>query len=149
MKAREIDPKIGAIEDAILAFMGTAYVNCNAGVSFDGAGQNFNITAEDTARNRWTYTEYLLGARVAVSPMGASLAAGATQQFTATATNADGTPVAGAAFDWSLTAGQNGSIDQNGLYTAPAAIAAATSDTVKCAQRGSQSWVAVVVNLAP
>lgn len=149
MRARDIDPKIGAIEDAMLAFMADQYINCNAGVNFDGAGQTFTITAEDQQRNRWTFTEYIGGGRVVVSPMNASLGPAEQTAFAATATNQDGAPVADAQFIWSISAGQFGTIDAAGVYTAPATITGAASDTVKCALKNSQSWTSVVVMLHP
>jgi uncharacterized protein (TIGR03437 family) len=61
---------------------------------------------------------------VSISPTAATLTAGATQQFTATVTNASSTAV-----NWSISP-QVGSIDQTGLYTAPGIISASSKVTV-------------------
>jgi hypothetical protein len=79
--------------------------------------------------------------------MSASLGPGETQQFTATATDASGNPIAGPSFTWALQGGSQGAVDANGLYTAPAAIAAAAFDTLTCTLDGQNSWASVTVQL--
>lgn len=58
---------------------------------------------------------------VAISPATASVGTNNTQQFTATAYNAAGTPVS-ATFTWSLS-GSGGTINQSGLFTAGSSVA--------------------------
>src|ERR1019366_3295695 len=65
---------------------------------------------------------------VSVSPSSVSLIAGATQQFTATVTGTPSTTVT-----WSLsgcTGSACGTIDTNGLYTAPSLIPSAATVNV-------------------
>src|SRR5206468_2766467 len=52
---------------------------------------------------------------IAVSPSSATLATGATQQFSATAKDQNGNAMSGVTFTWSST---GGTIDQTGKYTA-------------------------------
>jgi uncharacterized protein YjdB len=59
------------------------------------------------------------GLAVTLTPAGATLSAlGATRQFTAAATDAAGTPVAGATFAWTTSAAAVVTVDATGLVTA-------------------------------
>lgn len=58
---------------------------------------------------------------VSVSPTSATLALGATQQFSATVQNATDSSVV-----WSVSPDGAGSVDQNGMFTAPATAGSAT-----------------------
>ena len=75
-----------------------------------------------------------------ISPANATLQAGGRQQFTATVTGTNNTGVV-----WSAT---NGSIDQNGLYTAPAMAGSATI-TAASVVNTSRSASAAVTITAP
>src|SRR6202142_562350 len=65
---------------------------------------------------------------VSVSPQTVALQAGQTQQFAATVTNAADTAVT-----WSLTPSDAGTIDANGFYAAPSAIASPQTVAVTAA----------------
>lgn len=146
---RDVDPEIKAIFDAMLAYMGTEYPTCNCFANYDGMGTNMGINCTDTTGNRWSYTEYQQGVRVTITPTGASLGPGQQQQFTATATNPDGTAVAGATFTWSLQPGAAGSVSSAGLYVAPASIAINGSESLRCQLTGGNSWATMAVSLHP
>ena len=139
-----------SVFDALDAFIeGTSWVNASASVTFDGGGATHTIACHDRAmQNSFTYTTRSAGVRVSVAPNAAALGPGQTQQFTASATDAAGVPIAGATFTWSAQSA-GGTVDATGLYTAPATIAAATSDTVTAALDGQQAWAAVSVQLNP
>jgi len=81
---------------------------------------------------------------VVVTPATTTLAAGATQAFTATANDQFGAPLVGQpAFTWSATGG--GTVSAAGLFTAPAAAAT----TTVTATTGGVSGAATVTTLAP
>lgn len=145
---RAIDPGLQAIFDAMLAYMGDTYQSLNAQASVDANGKNLAVNVLDFAGGRWGYTEFIAGVRVAVTPTGIALGPGGTQQFTATATNPDGSAVAGAAFAWSMQSGI-GSVSATGLYTAPATIPQNTGDTLRVALVGGTSWTTVTISLHP
>ena len=135
--------------DAFLAGMPWA-VSSNASINLDGSGTTHSISATGPNNtNSVTYTERIGGVRVSVQPTTASLGPGQSQQFTASAFNPDGSPFAGAAFTWAITGAAQGSIDANGLYTAPATVAAAAIDSVTCTLIGQNSWAVVNVALVP
>lgn len=141
-------PELTAVFEAMLAFMGAAYSSAHCSVSKDGQATNSSMNARDAnyPNNEYTYTERIYGSRVSVAPAGATAAAGATVQFTATVLNPDGTPVAPApTVTWSLHPGATGTIDQNGLYAAPGTIPAASMDTIRAA--AGESWTTVTVSL--
>jgi hypothetical protein len=144
-----VSSEIQALFDALLAVLGADYMSTNAYASHDGVGTNLSVTVEDAARNRWTYSEYQVATRVTLTPAGASLGPGETIQFTAAATDGTGAPVVGAAFTYAIQPGGTGAIDASGLYTAPAAISAASADIIRCQVVGEQSWVNATVNLHP
>lgn len=144
---RATDPALQAIFDAMLAYMGDTYPNLNAFANYDANGTNVGVNVTDYNGSRWSYSEFIVGIKVAVTPTGIALGPAGTQQFDAAATNADGTPVAGAAFTWTLQPGGTGSVSATGLYTAPAAIAADSVDTLRCQLTGGNSWTTVSVSL--
>ncbi|MBS2022680.1 MAG: Ig-like domain-containing protein [Deltaproteobacteria bacterium] len=87
--------------------------------------QDVNIIAtsvEDPSASG-TAVATINGVHVTVAPSSVSLAAGATQTFTATVTGTNNTAVT-----WSLGAGSNGAISSDGVYTAPTTVAA--TDTI-------------------
>jgi len=144
---RAVDPQLQAIFDAMLAYMSDTYPTLNAFASFDANGTNVGVNVTDYSGNRWSYTEFIQGIRVTVEPMGTVLGPGGTQQFNATATNPDGSAVAGAAFVWTMQPGALGTISATGLYTAPATVAANGFDTIRCQHSGGVSWTTMTVSL--
>src|SRR5262249_42269867 len=124
ISARAVDPAIQKIWDDMRAFMGSTYSTCNATCTQDTTGTTDTINANDPKGNSFNYSQRVQGVTVSVSPIGASLGPGEKQQFLATATNPDGSPVATPAFVWSLSSISPGTIDQTGQYTAPVIITA-------------------------
>lgn len=145
------DPKLQAVFDALDAYIaGTEFAQATSGVTLDGSGATHSMSCQTAgAKNSFTYTERQAGVQVSVAPPSATLGPGGTQQFTASATNADGSDVAGAVFAWAVTGGTLGSIDDTGLYTAPAAIAVASIASVSASLVGGQSWASATVSLTP
>ena len=84
-------------------------------------------------------------AKITVSPAQVSLRVGTQQAFTAAGEDSNGQPIALSAITWSAT---NGSIDQNGLYTAPAAAGNATIRAESGGISGTAS-VQIVQNAPP
>jgi PKD repeat protein len=79
-----------------------------------------------------------------VSPASATVVNGATQQFSATALDQFGLPLATQpAFAWSIDAGGVGTIDNNGLYTAP--TTGVGSATVRAGSGGTSASATVGV----
>jgi len=139
-----------AVFDALDAYIaGTTWITCNATVNLDGSGTTHTMTCQDRLQNSFTYSERDAGIRVSIQPVSATLGPGQTQQFVATATNPDGTPVSGAAFTWTLSQSSLGSVDATGLYTAPASITQSTMVQVNAALTTGQSWASVTVALQP
>ena len=140
-----------AVFDALDRYIAnSSWISSNASVTLDGGGSTNSMTSNNrNSLNSFTYTERTAGVRVSVAPMSASLGAGETQQFTASATNPDGSTVAGATFTWTVQTGALGSVDATGLYRAPAAIPAAAYDTVTATLTGQNSWSSVTVQLHP
>ena len=92
-----------------------------------GANQTVTVTASSTFETpavAGTATITLQSVGVTVTPTTATLTNSQTQQFTATVTGATDTAV-----NWSLNP-QTGTIDGNGFYTAPAAVAGSVKITV-------------------
>lgn len=148
------DPEVQAIFDAMTNFMGNEYNSTAATTTMDGTGTGQSINCVAVDGGKWNYYEFSPGVKVSVSPPTASLGPGGTQQFAASAKNPDGTPVASPTFVWSTITGTSGtspqgSIDANGLYTAPATIAFNASDSLKCALGGTQAYVTFMVSLHP
>jgi hypothetical protein len=126
---------------------GTSYTTSNASVTLDGSGTTHTMNCQDKQGNSFTYTEREAGVRVSITPVTASLGPGETQQFAATATNPDGSAVASPTFDWSLSGGSLGIVSSTGLYTAPATIAAGSTDLLTATLSGQQAWATVNISL--
>jgi hypothetical protein len=143
-----IDPQIQKIFDDMTAYMGTTYTGMTTTVNFDGQGTRETVVCNyPNSINNWQYVQYNQGIRVSITPITASLGPGQLQQFTATATNPDGTTVPSPSFVWTVVTGGLGTISPTGLYTAPATISAGSTDTIRCALSGSNSWATVSVTL--
>ncbi len=102
--------------------------------TFTKAGSySFQVTVKDagglTTTSSVTVTVSQTVTTLALSPTSASVAAGATQQFTATVTDQFGAAIASPAVTYSVTAG-SGTVSTSGLYTAPAAAGSATVKAV-------------------
>ena len=146
-----LDPALQAIFTDMATFMsanGYASMNCTTSVTSAGTTQTAQCGSPGST-DTWTYTQFSAGPKVTVAPMSASLGPAATQQFVATATDGDGNAIATPTFKWSITAGGQGTIDSNGLYTAPATVTANATDTCKCQLDGSQSFTQFTVSLHP
>ena len=119
----------------------------NTTATFTRAGTySFVVTIRDaggqTAQSSVTVTVDQTLTSVTVSPASATVAAGGTQQFAATARDQFGQPLAGQpAFTWSIDAGGVGTVSATGLYQAPAA--GSGTATVR-ATAGSLSGTAAV-----
>jgi hypothetical protein len=145
--------QITAITDAMLALMGTTYVSCNASVTTGStpgmpgvpSGNASSVTVRDKYGSGYTVNQQTAGVVVAVTPTTASLGPGETQQFTASVTQS-GVAVPGAVVEWRVTQG-SGTIAPDGLYTAPAAITAATFDVLLCTDPASGSSCSLTVSL--
>jgi hypothetical protein len=136
MTSREMmDPAIQSIFDAMRSYMvANSLPSCSTTASESGSGTTETISCMEANGDSYTYTYFSKGVTVAIQPATVSLGPGGTQQFTATATNPDGSAVAAAAFTWSLLSGP-GSIDASGLYTAPASVSAAANASIKVHSR--------------
>lgn len=93
-------------------------------VTFDQAGDyTFTVTVSDGSLNTTSSVDVTVNqtlTSVSVSPSSAGLNPGATQQFTATALDQFNDPLATQpTITWSLDPLSAGTIDANGLYTAP------------------------------
>ena len=149
---KDVPPAVQAIFDAINSYMAaSAWTGVNASATYDGSGIVNTISCNDKndPNNYYNFTLKTAGMSITVSPPGASLGPGQTQQFTAAASHADGSPVTNPKFEWTLARNALGAIDKQGRYTAPAAIAAAAYDTVNCTITGESSWASVTVQLHP
>ncbi|HTS62244.1 MAG TPA: Ig-like domain-containing protein [Candidatus Acidoferrales bacterium] len=108
------------------------------------SAQTVTVTATDQTTNQSGTARISLTATpavgISISPTSASLTPAATQQFTANVTNASTNAVI-----WSISP-QTGTIDQTGLYTAPAIITASSrvTVTVTSVADGSKSASATV-----
>ncbi|MGA2649953.1 MAG: DUF2341 domain-containing protein [Terracidiphilus sp.] len=82
---------------------------------------------------------------IAVNPASADVYAGQTQQFTATVTNTSNTAVS-----WSMSPAGVGSIDDTGLYTAPASITTEQTVTITATSQADSALTASAsVTLVP
>jgi hypothetical protein len=63
--------------------------------------------------------------------------------------DASGAVVPAALVDWTLSGGGTGAIAADGLYTAPASIAVAATDTVIATYAAGSAQTSVLVNLHP
>jgi hypothetical protein len=143
------DPLIQAVFDALDAYIaGTAWTSANSSVTLDGSGTTHTMNSNDRGgKNSVSYTERAIGVTVSVQPVTANLGPGQTQQFTASAVDASGVAIAGATFTWSLSSPAHGTVSTTGLYTAPATITAAISDTLTASLDGQQAWASVTIQL--
>jgi alpha-L-arabinofuranosidase len=112
---------------------------------------SFSLPAYSMTVLTWTSTD-LSNVTVTVSPTTATVAAGKTQQFTATVTNSSDTSVT-----WSISP-QVGSISSSGLYTAPSTVsypqtvlvtAASVSNPAKMAVASVTLTAATTVAVSP
>jgi len=130
--------------DALDAYIaGSQATNATASVALDGSGVTHSMTAGDRSNdNRFSYSERIVGVRVSIEPVAATLGPGQSQQFTATSSDA-----VQPAWVWSMPPGSLGTLTADGLYTAPATIAATTG--VAITAYAGQSWATVSANLVP
>jgi len=143
----EVDPEVKALFDQMLSLMGSDYTSMMSSVAHDGAGSTLTLQCiEAGTNNSINVSKRLNGVRISVSPVGANLGPSETVQFTPSAFNPDGSPVAGAQFVWAMTSGV-GSVTPAGLYTAPSSVAAPATDTLRCSLNGSNAWTSVLVSL--
>jgi hypothetical protein len=150
------EPTFNAIDSAQAVFgaldtflAASPYVTATAGVTLDGSGTTHTMTCSDRATNSnsFQYTERIAGTKVSIVPTMASLGAGETMQFTATATDSTGAAIPTPTFTWALSGAMAGTIDATGLYTAPATVPAAMSDTVTATATDQQSWASVTIQI--
>lgn len=149
MAANNVDPAIQKIFDEIEAYLALTYASCNLSVLQDGQGRTETFTLRDFRGNETSYTNRHVGNRVVLSPPSASATANQTLQFTASAVDPEGKPIANPAFTWSLSAGAQGSISQSGQYTAPAMISAMSADAVTATLNGALASASATVGLRP
>jgi hypothetical protein len=142
-----LDPAVAAIFDAMTAFMGTTYTSCNTSIARDAMATTQTINATDVQGSNYNVSARIAGPRVSITPLGANLGPNGTQQFTASGIDSSGNPVTDA-FTWSISP-LVGTIDQTGLYQAPAAITMNNSVTVTATLTGSLSATSVMVTLHP
>jgi uncharacterized protein YjdB len=88
-----------------------------------------------------------MGNQVNIQPASANLQAGQTQQFTASVTDPDGNPVSGAVFVWMMSTGALGTVDANGLYTAPATLTTSSTEQLTATVQGSFSSAMITISL--
>ena len=117
--------------------------------TFTKAGSySFQVTVKDaaglTTTSSVTVTVNQTVTSIVLSPTSASVAEGATQQFTATVDDQFGAAISGASVTWSVSAG-SGTVSTAGLYTAPSSTGSATVKAVD----GSVSGTAAVTVTAP
>jgi len=149
---RDVPPPVQAIFDAINSYMtGSQWTGVNASASHDGSGIVNTISCNDNndPNNYYNFTIKTAGVKISVTPLSVNLGPGQSQQFTAAATNPDGSPINSAKFDWTIGKGGLGTVDSKGLYKAPVTVAAASYDTVTCTIEGQNSWSSVTVQLHP
>jgi hypothetical protein len=101
------------------------------------ASQSFTLTVNPLPPTLTTLT---------IAMPATSMNLGQTLQFTATGTDETGSPVALDSLIWSLDAGSVGSIDQNGLFTAPAIGGAGGTAMVRATCDGQTSMATITVN---
>lgn len=144
-----IDPVLHALFDSMLAYMGTTYVGMSAAVTNTTNMMSFSVTLRLPSGDSWQYSEIAQGPRISISPPTATLGPGQTQQFTATINNADGTSAPGLTPTWTAVGVAGGTISSTGLYTAPAVIPSASTQTVTASVAGFGTQATVTVNLQP
>src|SRR5262252_2544138 len=76
LSSSDIDD-IHKLFDTLIAYMGDRWTSANLYATKDASGGvNCGITCTDRANNSFTYSERIIGPRVAVSPPGANLGPG-------------------------------------------------------------------------
>ena len=143
----KLDPAIQDIFDAMAAYMGTTYNSSTASMVIDAVSTAQTFTCTDRLGNRQSYTTYAVGNKVTILPSSAALLAGQTQQFTASVTDPTGNPISGAVFVWSMSTGALGTVDANGLYTAPATLSAASTEQLTAQVQNAFSAATVNISL--
>jgi hypothetical protein len=134
--------------DALDQYLATSqWTNANSSASLDGSGTTHTMNCSDRQGNSFTYTERVVGVRITIQPNYVSLNPGQTQQFTATVTNADGTPATDQTVVWSLQAGAVGKIGLGGFYAAPSTSAGIANDTVTATSASGDSWSSASVQI--
>jgi uncharacterized protein YjdB len=83
---------------------------------------------------------------VTIAPNGASIAVGATQQFAATAADANGATIPGATFAWSSENAAVATVSASGLVTG---VAAGSANIIAAESGGIADTVSVTVTAAP
>lgn len=145
-----IDPGIQAIFDAMFSYMQSISVpSCNSWANHTGNGVSYGISVTASDGSQVNHTYFLPGSKVTVTPTGGNVGPGETVQFAATATDSTGAEIAGASFTWSLQAGNPGSVDATGLYTAPAAVPYQTTALVTATLSDGTAWTQVLVTVHP
>jgi hypothetical protein len=148
ISATDIDPQLKELFEHMATLMGSDYTTMTSSVAYDGAGSNLSLQCTEAGTGNTMNVNYRInGTRISVTPFGANLGPGETVQFTASAFNPDGTPIADAQFIWTMSG--HGSVTSSGLYAAPTAIASPITDTIRCALNGTNSWTQVLVSLHP
>jgi hypothetical protein len=140
-----VSPTIAAVFDALKAVLAEDpnYTNVNSSASIDANGTSVSITISDKYGSSATYSERITTGRVFLDPTTASLGPGETAQFTATTLDGTGAPVP-ATVTWELQAGALGTVSATGLYTAPAAIAAPSSEQLTAKDAANASATVMI-----
>jgi hypothetical protein len=138
---------IWALFQELIDLMGDRWTSANVYATVEASAIQCGVTCSDIAGNQVTYTQRILGPRVSLSPPGANLAGGETQQFTAAVLNPDGSPIAGAGVAWKLSEGALGTVDANGLYAAPARVAGPSTEYLTATYQESGSFATATVSL--
>jgi Bacterial Ig-like domain (group 2) len=147
---KDIDPQVQAIFDAMFAYMQTVGVpTCNSWVNRTGNGTNYGISVTGFDASQASQTFFTPGDRVAVTPTNPSLGPGETQQFSASATDANGVDLPSATFTWRMAAGSPGNVSATGVYTAPATIPNPTTALVTATVSDNTAWTSVNIALHP
>jgi hypothetical protein len=127
--------------------MAQRWTSANVYATIEPSAIQCGVTCSDSTRNQFTYTQRITGPRVSLDPPAADLAKGQTQQFTATVVNPDGSPIAGATVVWTLAEGARGTVDAGGLYTAPAELAANSTEYLTATHQERGSFAAATISL--
>jgi Bacterial Ig-like domain (group 2) len=149
-KPKDIDPTIQAIFDAMFNLMQAKGVpTCNAWANQTGNGMGYGVSITGFDGAQVSYSYFTPGSRVVITPPNATVGPGATMQFSATATDANGGDLPGATFTWRMAAGSPGMVDATGLYTAPATITTQTSAMLTAALSDNSAWATASIALMP
>ena len=144
-----MDPEIQAIFAAMESYMtANSLPSCSCTATATGAGMSESLSATQMNGDSYTFQYFTKGTQVVIVPATVSLGPAGTQQFTATATAADGSAIASPTFVWTLVSGP-GALDATGLYTAPATVDQAANATVKAVLTGGQAWSQIILTVHP